>query len=327
MAFSGCATEPPQTTVPPTTTAPTAPPGTPPATSIPATVAPQIKEPTSALADSYWLNAHLNDKNLRILYIGSGAAKKSSYDVGHIPGSVYLTIFKLFKDESQADIGSRGIVASKETFEQVAGELGITDDMIVVVYGIAFDPYVARAFWTFKYYGHDKVYYLDGGIDDWTSKFPTSLSIDTPDTTPTTYKAKDGDAGLIASADYIADNLANKNVLILDVRASDEYFGKNVMSGVVRGGHIPGSVNLEFRATNLNNNGTFRSPSDLKSRYEAAGVTKDKEVIVLCQTGVRASQTFMVLKYILDYPNVKNYDGSWDEWNFEKDVTRFPVVI
>ncbi|MBI4838543.1 MAG: sulfurtransferase, partial [Nitrospirae bacterium] len=139
---------------------------------------------------------------------------------------------------------------------------------------------------------------------------------------PAKYKAAP-DESIRAEAGYVAQNLKNPKVAIVDVRAADEYTGTNAM-GNKRTGHMPGVVHLPFNTTNLNNDGTFKSADALKAAYEAKGITKDKEVIVYCQGGVRAAHTYFTLKHILGYPKVKNYVGSWGEWS-KLDPAKHPA--
>lgn len=319
LGVAGCVGT--QTTVPPVTTSvPTTTPA--PTTTVPPETTPPEPVPTSALVNADWLNAYVNDDDIRILYVGSTAADKSNYDRGHIPNSYYLNIFRLMEDQYQENVGRMGIVASKQQLEEVAGELGITHATRVVIYGNPRNSWVARAFWTFKYMGHERTYYLDGGIVSWKSKYATTVDIP-KDPSPTVYLA-DIKPELRATADYIAANLSNPEVVILDVRPVAEYIGGEVLAGVTRPGHIPGATNIDW-INNLAPNGKFKSVSELENLYKSKGVTPDNEIITYCQSGVRSSNTFMVLKYILNYPNVRNYDGSWDEWSNMEDIEKYPV--
>ncbi|MFQ6105527.1 MAG: sulfurtransferase, partial [Candidatus Hydrothermarchaeaceae archaeon] len=117
------------------------------------------------------------------------------------------------------------------------------------------------------------------------------------------------------------------DVVIHDNRARGEYTGEKILEGNERGGHIRGAVFLEWEKA-LNPDGTFKSKEELKEIYEAVGITPDKEIIIYCQGGVRVSHTLLALKYILGYPNVRNYDGSWDEWSNIKNpdgTYKYPV--
>ncbi|MEE8402841.1 MAG: sulfurtransferase, partial [Candidatus Hydrothermarchaeaceae archaeon] len=223
-----------------------------------------------------------------------------------------------------------GIVASKAKFESLMSEKGISSDDVIVVYGKysgQWDPaWVARLWWTLEYYGHEEVGFLDGGVEAWKAKgLETTGS--KPEITPATYTAKAPNASLRATGDYVLANLNNPNVVIHDDRDIKEYTGDKKMGGAERGGHIPGAVFLNWRDV-LNPDYTFKSEAELKSMYEAIGVTPDKEIIIYCQGGVRVSHTLLVLKEILGYPNVRNYDGSWDEWANVKNsdgTYKYPV--
>lgn len=261
-----------------------------------------------------WLAENLGATNLKVIYVGTGGGAKRSYKKGNIPGSIFIDANDIM--ESPKTKGKTGIVANKEKFEKVMSKNGISTDDVIVVYGKysgAWDAaWVARMWWTLKYYGHKKAGFLDGGIETWKSK-GMKLSGGSPTVTPTAYSAAEPDASLRATGDYVLAKLNNpKNVVILDDREIDEWEGK-AKFGSERGGRIPGAVFLNWKEV-MNSDRTFKPKEELKQMYEAKGVTPDKEIIIYCQGGVRVSHTLFVLKEILGYPNVRNYDGSWDEW-------------
>lgn len=275
-----------------------------------------------------WLADKLGATNLEVLHVGLDA-EKPLFDRGHIPGSKFINSFWAMEDPTKKGMG--GIVVSKEKFEKLMGDYGISNDDVVVLVGRPTDPWVARMFWNLKYYGHEKVAYLDGGLLEWVRiKGEGSLVRGAPKITPATYKATPN-PNLRALGNYVYDNLNNPNVKILDVRPEGEYNGSKPL-GNERGGHIPNAVRLEWASTNLNETNVtvkFRSKAELKALYEAAGITSDKEIIVYCEGGVRSAHTWMVLKYILGYPNVRNYDGSWNEWANSKNPDgsyKYPII-
>lgn len=326
-------------TIPTTTTTTLAPPKTPSVTSAP------VDMPETGVVTAAWLKDHLDD--VLMVYVGKTTKDRSNYEIAHIPGSVYLGARELcrpaeftylgvdretnccvFGDSNelcqQAPLngGFDYQVATKAQFEQLAGSIGVTNNKPVVIYGNPKDPYVARAFWDFAYYGQ-KVYYLDGGIRAW--KYGTTMN--KTKIIPTQYIAASPDTSLRATADYVYSKLDDPNTAIVEVRTMKEHTGELIYSNNMRGGHIPGSIRIDWPGT-LNRDGTFKSKAALKKMYESQGVTPDKEVITYCEGGVRASHTLLVLKYILGYPNVRNFEASWNEWGNAKDADgtyKYPI--
>lgn len=275
-----------------------------------------------------WLAENLGATNLRIVYVGTGRGAKSSYSKEHVPGSIFIDANDIM--ESPKTKGSSGIVASKAKFEKVMGDNGISSEDVVVVYGKysgAWDAaWVARMWWTLKYYGHENIGILDGGIEKWTSDGRETQGGGSPTVAPAVYTADDPDAGLRATGEYVLENLDNEGIVILDNRAKEEYDGKKKF-GSERGGRIPGAVFLNWRDV-MNPDYTFKSEEELKNMYAAIGVTSDKEIIIYCQGGIRVSHTLIALKEILGYENVRNYDGSWDEWANTKNTDgsyKYPI--
>lgn len=273
-----------------------------------------------------WLSANLNAPNLRLIFVGSGKDKVEIYDQGHIKNSIYLDSDPWYEDKTRTG-GSAGIVSSKEKFEKIMGERGISNNDAIVLYGVPSAAYIGRALWTFKYHGHENVAYLNGGITEWVrKKGKESLVKESPEIIPATYKAI-YQKNLRITADDLYENLNNPNAIIIDARTPEEYSGQKIAEKVSRGGHIPGAINIEwFKATIDPDNEILKSKEELELIYK--DIPKDKEIIVYCQTGTRSSNNFFVLKYILGYPNVRNYDGSWDEWaNFKNpdDTFKYPI--
>lgn len=260
-----------------------------------------------------WLDANLNNPNLRLVFAGSGKDKVEIYDQGHIRNSIYSDVGLWYEDKTKTG-SAAGIVSSKEKFEKLMGEQGISNDNTVVLYGTPGAAYILRAFWTFKYHGHENIAYLNGGITEWVrQKSKESLVKDSPEIVPAVYKSTTQD-NLRITADELYKNLNNPNIVIIDARTSEEYSGQKIAEKVSRGGHIPGAVNMEWYKSTINpDNETLKSKEELELIYK--DVPKNKEIVVYCQSGTRSSNTFFALKYILGYSNVRNYDGSWDEWS------------
>ncbi|MBI5410182.1 MAG: sulfurtransferase [Nitrospirae bacterium] len=264
------------------------------------------------LIEAHWVEANL--AKLTPVYVGFvGDDDKKKYDARHIPGSAYLAMGDLM-----GVVGSR----DKAKFAELMGKLGISSESHVIMYSTpAANPFVPGAYWIMKYFGHSNVSILNGSLDKWeadgygTDGNPVKI-------TPATYHAAPGNNKIIADGEYILKNLKNPNVVIIDTRAENEYTGEKDVPYIKAKGHIPGAVNLNFYPTNRGEGGVYKSVEELKAVYEAAGVTKDKEVITYCEGSPRAADTFFVLKEILGYPNVKVYVGSWMEWGNDP---KYPV--
>lgn len=290
----------------------------------PSSIKPPI-EKINPVITADWLAANLDASNLRLIFIGSGEDKVEIYDQGHIKNSIYLDINPWYEDKTKTGL-SAGIVSSKEKFEKAMGEQGISNKDVIVLYGIPASAYIGRAFWTFKYYGHENIAYLNGGITKWVEKMgKESLVKESLKIIPTIYQATNKE-NLRITSDKLYENLNNPDIIIIDTRTAEEYSGQKVLKGVSRGGHIPGAVNIEWYSATFNSDETLKSEKELELIYK--DIPRDKEIIVYCQTGTRSSNAFFVLKYMLGYPKVKNYDGSWDEWSNIKNldgIFKYPI--
>lgn len=270
-------------------------------------------EKIDPVASVDWLFANLDAPNLRLVFVGSGKDRNEIYDQGHIKNSIYLDSEPWYEDKTRTG-GSAGIVSSKEKFEKIMGERGISNNDAIVLYGVPSAAYIGRALWTFKYHGHENVTYLNGGITEWVKKYgKESLVKEASAIIPTSYKSIFRN-DLRITADELYQKLNDPNAIIIDTRTPEEYSGQKIAEKVSRGGHIPGAINIEwYKATIDPDLETLKSKEELELIYK--DIPKDKEIIVYCQTATRSSNNFFVLKYILGYPNVRNYDGSWDEWS------------
>lgn len=266
----------------------------------------------SAFVDGEWLQAHLHDPNLRII---EASIDKASYDAAHIPGAVWVDHFAdLLKNGDDTD----GEVISPAQFEALMSRLGIAPDTTVVAYGDRHNSYPTRLFWTLDYYQHrGEFYVLEGGRERWLADGrPVTSDVVAPPTTqypePPTLTNESR-----ATWQEVQAAINNPEKVVLDVRSPGEHDGSIVRAK--HGGHIPGAVNIEWTEAAAGDN-LLKSEEELRALFEAQGVTPDKEIIAHCQLGVRASHTWFVLKHVLGYPNVKNYDGSWAEWGNRDDL-------
>ena len=263
------------------------------------------------LVSTEWVAQHLGDPNIRLVEVD---VDTSAYEQGHIPGAVGWNWQKDLWDPLRRDI------VSKEAFEELCSRSGISNDTTVVLYGDNNNWFAAWAFWQFRIYGHDedKLKLMNGGRKKWVEE-GRPLTTEVPQYPRTTYRAKDPDLSIRAFFDDVLKAIQTGEAKLVDVRSPQEYTGEllappGLPEGVpVRCGHIPGAINIPW-AQAVNEDGTFKSYEELKQLYESKGITPDKPVIAYCRIGERSSHTWFVLKYLLGYPVVRNYDGSWSEW-------------
>ena len=246
----------------------------------------------------------------------------SAYDGGHIAGAVKLDWKTDLQDQVRRDF------ISKEQFEKLLGERGISNDDTVVLYGGNNNWFAAYAYWYFKLYGHQNVKLLDGGRKKWELD-GRELSKETVERAPTTYTAADQDTSIRAFRDETIDAIGVKN--LVDVRSPDEFAGRLLAPAHLpqeqaqRAGHIPTAINIPWSKA-ANEDGTFKSDDELRALYGAAGLDDGKDTIAYCRIGERSSHTWFALHELLGHQNVKNYDGSWTEYGslvgvpIEKDV-------
>jgi thiosulfate/3-mercaptopyruvate sulfurtransferase len=246
----------------------------------------------------------------------------SAYDGGHIAGAVKLDWKSDLQDQVRRDF------ISKEQFEKLLGERGISNDDTVVLYGGNNNWFAAYAYWYFKLYGHQNVKLLDGGRKKWELD-GRELSKETVERAPTTYTAADQDTSIRAFRDETIDAIGVKN--LVDVRSPDEFAGRLLAPAHLpqeqaqRAGHIPTAINIPWSKA-ANEDGTFKSDDELRALYGAAGLDDGKDTIAYCRIGERSSHTWFALHELLGHQNVKNYDGSWTEYGslvgvpIEKDV-------
>ena len=259
------------------------------------------------LVDTQWLAAHLNDPDVRIVEL---AMSPDLLENAHIPGAVFWSIFP---DLSWSDMS---IKLDQETIKTILSRSGISPETTVVAYGsdIAIGGVV---FWLLTLFGHQNVKVLNGGHQKWIAESrPVTTEFST--FAPTQYQAKPLNPKLRVLQAEVEASLKNPDQVLLDVRTSEEYRGEVFImkppEGQERAGHIPGAVHVNHTDV-VNDDGTFKSFDDLKNLYSQQGIAPDKEVFPYCAIGGRSAFIWFVLKYLLGYPNVRNYDGSWNEWS------------
>jgi len=260
------------------------------------------------LVSTQWVADNLKDPKLRLVEVD---VDTSAYDQGHVPGAVG------WNWQTQLQDPLRRNLASQAEFEKLAGESGISNDSKVVLYGDNNNWFAAWAFWQFKYYGHQDVQLMNGGRKKWIEE-KRPLSTDKPTVTPAPFKAKDPDNSIRAFRNEIFSFLDKTSHNLVDVRSPDEFTGKIIAppglpETAQRAGHIPGARNIPWSKA-VNDDGTFKSAEELKKLYGDAGVDPGKPTVAYCRIGERSSHTWFVLRYLLGYKDVKNYDGSWTEW-------------
>ncbi len=261
------------------------------------------------LVDPDWLEAHGKDLQLRIVEANEDPAL---YDQGHIAGALRLH----WKQDLQDPIIRDWV--SKKRFARILGELGISHDHTVIFYGDRNNWFATYTFWLFKYYGHRDARILNGGRDRWLRE-GRKTTPDVPRFPPTEYHAADPERSIRAFRDEVASRLRQPDVALVDVRSPAEFSGELLappaypQEGAQRGGHIPGARSIPW-TQNVREDGTFKDPDELRRLYEGQGVRADQDVVAYCRIGERSSLTWFTLAYLLGYPRVKNYDGSWTEW-------------
>ncbi|MDC8452634.1 MAG: sulfurtransferase [Candidatus Nitrosotalea sp.] len=238
---------------------------------------------------------------------------ENAYRAGHLQGASLIWWKRDINDPITRDI------ISKSQFEDLLSRNGITPQSEVVLYGDFNNWFAAFVFWIFKYYGHENVKIMNGGRKKWEIE-NRSYTKDEPSIQKTNYVAQPPNEGLRAYLFDVRRALDKKDTVLVDVRSPKEFSGEITapaeypMEHAQRGGHIPNANNIPWASAVNDTDGTFKSVEDLKKIYEAKGVTPDKDVICYCRIGERSSHTWFVLKYLLGYPQVRNYDGSWTEW-------------
>ena len=262
--------------------------------------------PVQPLIETAWLAEHIADPDVRLIEID---VSPNAYTTGHIEGAL---LWNVYSDLLQPNYR----IVERQAFADLLGRSGIRPDMTVVVYGYA----AALGFWMLRHYGHTRVSFLNGSRGKWI-QMGLPLSTDQPTLAETDFKVTDFDAlhdAIRACHHQVAQAIGDATRQLMDVRSVAEYTGERFWpslppQGDQRGGHVPGAILTPIEDA-WAEDGSFKSVDELRSLYESRGFSPDREIITYCAVGGRASQAWVVLTYLLGYPRVRVYDGSWVEW-------------
>lgn len=258
-----------------------------------------------ALVTTDWVDEHRDDPDVVVAEVN---VDTQLYDTGHISGAHGWSWKSQLSDVVRRDI------LSKDDFEKLMRSAGIRKDDTVVLYGDSNNWFAAWAFWQMKIYGHQDVRIMDGGRKKWELE-ELPLTDDIPRVSPTDFRIQEGErTELRALRDDVLDRIGT--AAFIDVRSPEEFSGEKLAPEHLPqeqpyvGGHIPGARNIPWSQA-AREDGTFRNAEELRDLYGEPG---DDEIITYCRIGERSSHTWFVLKELLGYEDVRNYDGSWTEY-------------
>lgn len=260
------------------------------------------------LVSTDWVARHGRDPGVRVVEVD---VDTSAYDEGHVPGAIAWSWKTELCDTVRRDI------LSKDQFEELMRRSGVANDTTLVLYGDNNNWFAAWAFWQARIYGHRDVRLMNGGRKKWLAE-GRDLSREVPVYPRTNYRASDPDLSLRAFLPEVREAMEKSSAVLVDVRSPAEFTGEilappGLPETCQRGGHIPGARNIPWSLA-CNEDGTFKSAAELRELYGSQGVDGSKPVIAYCRIGERSSHTWFVLKCLLGYGDVRNYDGSWTEW-------------
>ena len=280
------------------------------------------------LVETTWLAEHLNDPHLRIVdmrgYVRTGehdgrqdavyVGARDEYNQGHIPGAIYIDWSSDIVDHDDA---VEAQIAPADKFAELMGRLGIGDQHLVIAYDAhPASQFATRLWWALKYYGHNEVVVLNGGLKKWQREnlpFVTTIPTYPPATFTPVVQPQ-----LRATAEEVVSLLDKQNVALVDAREYGQYRGK-IVRGEGRPGHIPGALNIPREELIDPATGTFRTNDELALVFSTVGVTSEQRVVAYCNGGVAATTVLFSLT-MLGYPKLTNYDGSWNEWGSRQDL-------
>jgi thiosulfate/3-mercaptopyruvate sulfurtransferase len=266
---------------------------------------------TPRLVETDQLKALINHPLVRVVDMRTSLP---DYLKSHLPNSVYLS----FEHLRVPDSGIPAQLPDRICLERVLGNnLSVSNDMWAVLYSERSNPNATYLAWTLDFLDHRKIGILNGGWEKWVAE-REPVTQEYPPLMPKKFFGK-VKRNVLAEKKYVRDHLADRNVLILDARSPNQYSGEE--GEEIRKGHIPGARNL-FWETTLEGTEVrvWKNKEDLEKRVAAVGATREKEIIVYCRTGREGSHLFFTLKYILGFPRVRLYRGSWVEWSADKSL-------
>jgi thiosulfate/3-mercaptopyruvate sulfurtransferase len=260
------------------------------------------------LVSTEWVANHAGDSGVRVVEVD---VDTKAYSEGHVPGAVAWAWNTQLCDTLRRDI------LSKEQFEELMSTSGITPETNLIIYGDSNNWFAAWAVWQAKIYGHRQVRLMNGGRKKWLSE-GRELSTEVPIPGRVPYKAADPDLSLRALLPQVQEASLRGAAALVDVRSPQEFTGEilappGLPETCQRGGHVPGARNIPWSSA-CNSDGTFKSADELRKLYASQSIDGSKPVIAYCRIGERSSHTWFVLKYLLGFDDVTNYDGSWTEW-------------
>ena len=263
------------------------------------------------LVDTEWVSKNPPNNDRKLVEVDYDP--ENGYKKGHIKGASLIWWKRDINDPITRDI------INKKQFEELMAKNGIKPDTEVILYGDFTNWFAAFVFWVFKYYGHENIKIMNGGRKKWELE-NREYTTEEPNIAKTQYTAVPPDEGLRAYLFDVKRALVKDDTVLVDVRSPKEFTGEITappeypMEHAQRGGHIPGANNIPWATAVNDADGTFKTFEELQKNYQPKGVTPDKDVICYCRIGERSSHSWFVLKYLLGYPKVRNYDGSWTEW-------------
>ena len=261
----------------------------------------------SPVVEPQWLLEHLDDPRVRVVEVDVDPAL---YHQGHLPGAVLWELHRDLEDPVRRDL------PTPERLAELLGRSGVGPDTTVVLYGDGNNRSATWGFWVLAYYRHRNARLLNGGRVRWQA-MGLPLTTETPRLEPRFYPVPRPDRRVRARHTDILRRLGSADLRLVDVRTAAEYRGEDdpdhPQTGIARLGRIPGAVHQPWDEA-AGPDGTFRPVEELRRLYQGRGVLPEQEVVTYCRLGVRASYTWFVLRHLLGYPRVRNYDGSWTEW-------------
>jgi thiosulfate/3-mercaptopyruvate sulfurtransferase len=247
---------------------------------------------------------HFNHKKLKII----DASDKSTYEHSHIKGSVNLPFTELNQKQGNVE----GLMETPEKMAKILGELGIRENDEIIIYDDGTTKSSSRVYWLLKYLGASNVRLLHKQMNIWENA-GFVLTNRCEKIKPKKFVPKVNNNMLISLKEIEKDI---DKIVLIDARDVPEYLGTDTGEKAYSKGHFPNAISVEYKSL-LNDNYSFKSVEEISKILENKGLTKDKNYVIYCRIGLRATVVYFAFTELLHYPNVKLYDGSYVEWNFE----------